>query len=459
MFWNLVGKFLQASRGFVLVPAVFLAFAFSRRWAPLVAALSPGSFANSAMYNTVQFATGVLTLTGFALLTRHIGPLFRHGWTIVAAFVTLVAGAVPMLFFELPDWASAASTIAIATGFNLSFLLWLELLGCLEPGKMVVAYSGSTLVNCAATLIVEKSQPTFAPFLLLAFPLLAMIGFIAAFSTIKEPGLPTSSPSTRPERPSARLLIWVVVLAFAFGMSDALIPDVESMIPSLMGRLLFASVICIGMVMFSRKFTLAIVYRLTLFIMAAALAVVFFFDYNPRVSRALVTSGMEGFQTLALIICCGTASRDKTTPAYICGLVFAAQNVAMYLGILATNGLVGSLAINGTVLGAATILAVIVAALFVFRESDLLESYSEKALRDVRQSHAKASALAPFAAQHGLTDKETSVFFLLASGKTSQEAANELYLASSTVRVHSSRIYQKLGVHSREEFDALVGRL
>ena len=90
------------------------------------------------------------------------------------------------------------------------------------------------------------------------------------------------------------------------------------------------------------------------------------------------------------------------------------------------------------------------------REGDLLESYSEKALRDVRQRHATASTLAPFAAQHGLTDKETSVFFLLAAGKTSQEVAGELYLAGSTVRVHSSRIYQKLGVHSREEFDALV---
>ena len=67
--------------------------------------------------------------------------------------------------------------------------------------------------------------------------------------------------------------------------------------------------------------------------------------------------------------------------------------------------------------------------------------------------------LMPLAAQRGLTDKETSVFLLLASGKTTQEVAGELYLASSTVRVHASRIYQKLDVHSREEFDELIKRL
>ncbi len=456
VFWNLVDRVIKGSHHLILVPAVFLSFAFARRWMPLVASASPESFAGSAAFNAVQFTTGALTLMGFALFARATGPLFRRGWTVVVSFVSLVAGAVALLFFEMPDWIAACATVVAAVGFHLAFLLWLELLGCLEPGKMIVAYSGSMLINCIATLLVEKSQADFAPFLLLSFPILAIGGFVGAFTTIKSPDLPAVASPGRPERPSARLLAWVTVLSFAFGMSDALIPPVSSMIPSLTGRFVFAAIICTGMVVFNRKFTLAIVYRLTLCVMVAALAVVFFFDFNPWLSRALAASGMEGFQTLALIVCCGIASRDKTTSAYICGLVFAVQNVAMYLGVVAGGELVDGFGVDEAVLGAVSILAVTVVALFVFREGDLLESYSEKALRDVRQRHATASTLAPFAAQHGLTDKETSVFFLLAAGKTSQEVAGELYLAGSTVRVHSSRIYQKLGVHSREEFDALV---
>jgi ATP/maltotriose-dependent transcriptional regulator MalT len=57
-----------------------------------------------------------------------------------------------------------------------------------------------------------------------------------------------------------------------------------------------------------------------------------------------------------------------------------------------------------------------------------------------------------------LTERETSVAYVIASGRTNQEAAAELYVSQKTVEYHLSNIYAKLGISSRRLLaDALRG--
>lgn len=44
----------------------------------------------------------------------------------------------------------------------------------------------------------------------------------------------------------------------------------------------------------------------------------------------------------------------------------------------------------------------------------------------------------------------------MAVGKSSSEIEGELYIANGTLKSHTRRIYQKLGVHSRSEMMALL---
>ena len=48
-----------------------------------------------------------------------------------------------------------------------------------------------------------------------------------------------------------------------------------------------------------------------------------------------------------------------------------------------------------------------------------------------------------------LSERELEVLALLASGKTSREAAGDLYVAEGTVKAHVASIYRKLGVRNR----------
>ena len=57
-----------------------------------------------------------------------------------------------------------------------------------------------------------------------------------------------------------------------------------------------------------------------------------------------------------------------------------------------------------------------------------------------------------------LTETETQIASLVAQGRTNQETADALFLSPNTVQTSLKRVYQKLGVRSRTELAARVGR-
>ena len=58
-----------------------------------------------------------------------------------------------------------------------------------------------------------------------------------------------------------------------------------------------------------------------------------------------------------------------------------------------------------------------------------------------------------------LTPQELQIALLLTGGKTTREAAAALFLSPKTVEYHLRHVYQKLGIHSREELArALAGQ-
>ena len=56
---------------------------------------------------------------------------------------------------------------------------------------------------------------------------------------------------------------------------------------------------------------------------------------------------------------------------------------------------------------------------------------------------------APMSSESGLTQRELEVLRMMASGKSNQEIADDLFLSIGTVKVHVTRILAKLGVKSR----------
>ncbi len=50
-----------------------------------------------------------------------------------------------------------------------------------------------------------------------------------------------------------------------------------------------------------------------------------------------------------------------------------------------------------------------------------------------------------------ISDRELEILTLIANGRSNQQAAERLVVATSTVKKHLENIYGKLGVHNRTE--------
>jgi DNA-binding CsgD family transcriptional regulator len=58
-----------------------------------------------------------------------------------------------------------------------------------------------------------------------------------------------------------------------------------------------------------------------------------------------------------------------------------------------------------------------------------------------------------------LTPQELQIALLLTAGRTTRETAAALFLSPKTVEYHLRHVYQKLGIHSRDELEqALAGQ-
>jgi DNA-binding CsgD family transcriptional regulator len=80
---------------------------------------------------------------------------------------------------------------------------------------------------------------------------------------------------------------------------------------------------------------------------------------------------------------------------------------------------------------------------------------AERAERELRAAGAKPRRLA-FSGAESLTASELRIAEMAASGLTNQQVAEALFVTAKTVENHLGRVYQKLGVHSRDAIaDAL----
>ena len=71
---------------------------------------------------------------------------------------------------------------------------------------------------------------------------------------------------------------------------------------------------------------------------------------------------------------------------------------------------------------------------------------------------ANTSIPAQTARRYGLTERETQILGYLARGRSAPFIREELSLSKSTVATHIRHIYDKLGVHSKQELLSLLER-
>lgn len=382
----------------------------------------------------------------------------RSGFLLALPSALIVAGClVPLLVvlgIDPGPTVVVASLVLIGGGAGMLFAQWIEFCGYLPPVKVIQVFAVSFAVRFVVLPLVTGVDALSSTLLVMA---LAGTSFVqVAFCFDKVPSL-GASPRVATGAGSlsgfGTLFLFVCVFAFAYGLCGSATSLSHSASETGWGTVLPSVVVLVLAFKMGDRFDRTILYAIALPLMTAGLIGVEFLGVSPSLSQALVSAAYSTFDLLVYTLVCSSAYQNRTSAMLpgSCVRVFAlvAADAAIVLMRLVP-------ALNSGVVVTITIFAAVGAGIVVF--APRLGDRRAYASFQPQERTSERERLGAVATAKGLSQRETTVFHLLAEGKTATEISEELFISNGAVRAHCSRIYDKFGVHSRKDFDALLRR-
>ena len=445
------------------------------------------TMANSA-YDAYSFLLAFL-VASVALVRRP--AFFRSDIAAVLGAACMALGALSYAALSVGGWGELAGPFAIcaSVGVALMTVQWGCALGVRwrEEGlfSIIAGFFLAAVLNTGAGLFAPAYQGLAAlagPASCLALMKLRRCRVASEGSLAQRAGSDVrAGGAERVEagfiaRASVAFLLFAVASVFcSMPMEFSVIGGAsESDRLLLLLRTCVTAAVCLvalGLAVLPRT-SLRSIYRLIpLFLVIGGLSA-FLQELSPLVAYACALVGRLGFQLVFWLFAPRIACCSKT-PA---GRVFAVEFALYWFGYAGSLFVVRHLwpdpyhvsvdAMGSMVVAAIVIL--LVSYLFVLPEHDLRVATGE-ALPDADGASAPASdgrgaagavaddgELAAMAERYGLSPRETEVFLLLARGRDTAYIQKSLFISAGTVSSHRRRIYQKMGVHTKQELLDLV---
>lgn len=464
MLWDVLRDRRDAFNGACTVLLLAVGFGACRRWLSLsLGDLVTSVWSASPNLQLIASLTSVLCFAVVVMLTRQLSPVLKRGAWVFGFALLLGSGTVMMIMTEEPILCYVGIAVS-QLGFASMYAVWMELYGCFEPAKMALAYELSTLINGLVWGLFQQLENLALLFAYIAVPLLSVLSLLALEANMSSSHVPVEGAAV-PARPLWKLVVWVGAFGFAFGAGDAVTGMAISSTASYVGRALPSFVIVAGLLLAPRTFDIHLLYRASVLFVMFGFAAAFL---QTGFSQVLLSASLESCTVLGFITICGAAYHGRASAAPVSAFLFAVQEAAVQLGKLAYGALTGAGATGGThsiVVGAGMVALVLVAYLFFFNERVFSQAWGIRALSPQsggvqaanQEPGSRQSELDALCTRCGVSPQERNVLMLMAEGMSVQEISDELFIAQGTVRSHISRIYGKLGIHSRKEFDRLVG--
>lgn len=423
----------------------------------------------------IHLAASVATLLVLFFASERASTFIERPASVLAGGAAASVGAVlicltsPSLFHN--HYAFILGCVLAGAGTTFLFVRSAAWLGALPPRTAFMRICQSAMVGAAgyATLLLAPAGIDKVLFCLL--PLVA--GLISALHVYDRAERHMLEPNGHPTAGYRNFLIAVFVFSLAAQyLKGGVYPlsRAESHVAFSVSTLLICAVAAVSFFVCaasSKQFGFGKIYRpatlviVALLVLMPTLQPITGAETGAAVSIAaqytfnLMVWGMAAYLVFQVR---GRALR-----------VFCSTNAALSLGSIAGNFVTsfaasGSISTEGfAILSLIIALAAVTVAAFVFPEQkleDMLlpvdETAFEKTIAATDRFAPWKAACSSLAEEHGLSERETEVFTLLARGKTNQQVADMLIISPYTVRAHTRNIYAKLDVHSRGELSDLV---
>lgn len=451
-------------------PLMFLGIGVYRAWIELAFV---GSFVDfpAARFNTHDLFDIVMsvTLVVCAFLAHRIGPFYDRKSVYRLCGATLVLSTVLMFSSVcLPgDALLLACTSSASGGFGIALmiLIWSELYGCLNPLRVALCYSASIVLGA---LIIYVYRGFLFPWLFVMTALLPVVSLLMASR-----GFELLPAAERPSHSWSRFSVpWKVIFlmaiyAFAYGLMEGHLYSGPFGPHSAIGTVVIALVVIGGVFVRGGRFDFGIVYRLALPLMVGAFILLPTFGLiGSAWSNFCVTAGYTAFSILIMLILSNICYRYGVSAIWLFGIERGIRAIFMMLG-RGVSFLFGTVTIEGveggTIVAFLTLFAVVAGTTILLSERELASKWGAQFLsggtdvEKIMKRQELADRCDALAREHKLSAREQEVLLLLAQHKPVATIERELIIANGTVKAHIRHVYQKLGVHSRDELFALLG--
>lgn len=405
-----------------------------------------------------------------AALARRIAPLGGRRGALAGSLLLMYVGNALIAFAELVPAASLgtegltalpsdtsqlvglAGLVFAGAGSSLAIVCWWELYAVLNPVEVAFCYGMSWIVRELILVALSGYAGLYLLLSTFALPLLGltMLGAARRRSRLLDlPPCPTGGAISFPWKPMALIALY----AFTYGCGTWLLRYQDDLSMHL-GMVLPAVLVCASVLFASRRFDFAMVYRVILpMAIASILALLLVQEGNEGPVTVLVRASYSSVSLYVSVLLCNLSRRYSVSPAWLFSLFNIVHIVFLGAGTLTYNAL-PSLAV------VAVLIVCILFVTFIIVSEPTLSSSWRIVLTRKGTSLAEVARLEltvdSLARKYDLSGRQREILLLLAQGDAPRALANKLGVAPGTVKAHVQHIYRKLGIHSKEELDALV---
>ena len=460
------------------VPAVSLAFlgpGVLQAWIAALQAMVQAALPSdpSTAFGRVTLYVDLGSVPVFLLvvvLARGAGPLGARRGVLAGAAALMYAGnalaafggllpAAPLGPGDMPilpsDTAQLGRLLGLAlagAGSSLAILCWWEVCAALNPVEVAFCCASSWIAREVAIAALSGYSGGYLVAATLVFPLLGMAMFDTTQRRCASLGLVAHAGDGAASFPWKPMSL-VALYAFAYGCGTWLLHYQDDLFMRL-GMVLPALVVCASILFASRHFDFALVYRTILpAAIAGFLALLLVRDGNEGLATVFVRASYTSVSLYISVVLCNLSRRYGISAAWLFGLLNVVHIAFLGAGTLLFNAL-PSLVVVGAV-----IICILFATFIIVSEPTLNSSWRivlTRAGTSLAEDARLELTVDTLAREHGLSGRQREILLLVARGDTPRALGNKLGIAPGTVKAHMQHIYKKLGVHSKEELDALV---
>lgn len=413
---------------------------------------------------------GAVAMVAAMFVEHSLDVLGKGRWLVCLAGCASAMGTLLFCqsFEPYRSWfLCVAGTVLISIGNALLVLAWIDYLSSVARSEqlccILATWLTAGMIGCAVSFCPLWARQVLA----VALPMLCAVTFMLTTERACRPPEPQGPPlllDGQPWRvPLTRVLAACLCVSFALGAARTL-PRFTTVMRDPLIYLLVAA--CVAVLMAVSKVTAdktpmtVAVYRFCLPVLTVSYLVLPFVPqgmFEPAV--ALLLSASFLFEMLAWLVCpLVVVLRRDHGGIYLFGWGATAIHVGSLLGFVAGDVVAGSLddatRLQATCLVSGCILVLVMA--YVLREQGLADLFAfTKPPVDGAVSATDASRVlatcSELSGEFGLSGREEQILALLAQGRSIPYVSDALGISTSTAKTHARHIYQKIGVHTKQE--------